>query len=45
MSIVKQITWPQRMLPWLGLAVGIIPIDQLTKVAIERSSNSAKFAR
>ena len=36
MSFVKQPTWPQRMLPWVGLAVGIILIDQLTKITIER---------
>ena len=36
MSFVKQPTWPQRMLPWLGVAVGIILIDQLTKITIEK---------
>jgi len=36
MSFIKQPTWWQRMLPWLGLAIGIILIDQLTKITIEQ---------
>jgi signal peptidase II len=36
MSFVKQPTWWQRMLPWLGLAIGIILIDQLTKTTVEQ---------
>lgn len=36
MPFVKQPTWPQRMLPWLGLATAIVLIDQVTKISIER---------
>ena len=36
MSFVKQPSWPQRMLPWLGVAVAIVLIDQVTKITIER---------
>ena len=36
MSFIKQPTWWQRMLPWLGIAIGIILIDQLTKITIEQ---------
>jgi len=36
MPFVKQPTWSQRMLPWLGVAIGIILIDQLTKITVER---------
>jgi len=36
MSFVKQPTWRQRMLPWVGLAIGIVLADQLTKITIER---------
>ncbi len=36
MSFVKQPTWPQRMLPWVGLAVAIVLIDQITKISVER---------
>ena len=36
MSFIKQPTWWQRMLPWLGLAIGIILIDQMTKIKIEQ---------
>jgi len=36
MSFIKQPTWWQRMLPWLGLSIGIILIDQLTKITIEQ---------
>ncbi len=36
MSFVKQPTWPQRMLPWIGVAIGIILIDQVTKITIEK---------
>ena len=42
MSFIKQPTWPQRMLPWLGLAVGIILIDQLTKITIEKRFDSGE---
>lgn len=36
MSFVKQPTWWQRMLPWLGVAIGIVLVDQLTKITIEQ---------
>jgi signal peptidase II len=28
--------WLQKLAPWLGLALAIIAVDQLTKIAIER---------
>ncbi|MEP6608325.1 MAG: signal peptidase II [Burkholderiaceae bacterium] len=36
MSFVKQPTWWQRILPWLAVAIGVILLDQLTKITIER---------
>lgn len=36
MSFVRQPTWRQRMLPWLGVAIGIVLADQLTKITIEQ---------
>lgn len=28
--------WPQRMLPWIAVAIAIVLIDQVTKIMIER---------
>lgn len=36
MSFVRQPTWPQRMLPWLGVAAAVILVDQMTKITLER---------
>ena len=36
MSFVRQPTWQQRMLPWVGVAIGIVLVDQLTKITVEQ---------
>lgn len=36
MTFIREPAWWQRMLPWVGLAVAIILIDQLTKITIEQ---------
>jgi signal peptidase II len=35
----KQKSWWQKLLPWLGVAVAVILVDQATKLTVERMFN------
>jgi signal peptidase II len=35
----KQKSWWQKLLPWIGVAVAVILVDQATKITIERMFN------